>query len=73
MNIISDYADGVPCCMSASPLKSGSPNSRGYVNFTPKFIIVGAERLSIFLCCNLVLLVTEGGMQNFRTLEQSIL
>ena len=49
-----------------------SLTSCGYVKFTPKNIIVGWVRF-VFKGCNLILLVTEGCMHNFRTLGKRLL
>ena len=56
-----------PAQMSGTPpLKTGSPDSGGYVKFTPKYIIVVWWGVRIFL-------LTKDRMQSFRTLGQPFL
>ena len=45
------------------------------LKFTPKYIVVGGEGgyQKLFKVCNLILLVSEGRMQNFITLEKNLL
>jgi hypothetical protein len=59
-------------------LKIGSTDSGGYVKFNPKYIIEGGERgrgVSEFLFkgCNLILLVTQGHVQNFKIIPYLLL
>jgi hypothetical protein len=44
----------------------------GEVMFTPKYSTVEGEGV-VVQGCNIILLVTEGRMQNFRTLRQPLL